>query len=152
MFIGLDPGTTHSAFVHLHKGHVQRYGKIPNEEMLKHVKEDHGHDQLVVEMIASYGLPVGAEVFQTCIWIGRFFQASFVPVHFLFRKDVKMHLCHTMKGVNDAVIRRAIMDRYGSKGAALGSKAAPGPLFGIKSDCWAALAVALTWSDQNRLG
>ncbi len=137
--------------MHLHKGHVQRFGKITNEEMLKHVKVDHGHDQLVIEMIQSFGMAVGAEVFETCRWIGRFQEASFVPVHFLYRKEVKLHLCGNLRA-KDANIRQAIIDRYGGKDRAIGRKATPGPLYGISADVWAAMSVGLTWSDQNKLG
>ncbi len=37
------------------------------------------------------------------------------------------------------------------KDAAIGKKAAPGPLYHVKSHLWAALAVALAWHDQHSL-
>jgi hypothetical protein len=44
------------------------------------------------------------------------------------------------------------MDRYGGKAKAIGTKAAKGPLFGLKQDMWSALAVALTAEEQIRVG
>jgi hypothetical protein len=62
---------------------------------------------------------------------------------------VKLHLCKSTKA-NDASIRQALIDRYGpGKERAIGTKKAPGPLYGVKADVWAALALAVTWHDTR---
>jgi hypothetical protein len=104
---------------------------------------------LAIEMVASYGMPVGREVFETCVWIGRF-QESWrdglrrVPedVRLIYRRDVKLHLCGNSRA-KDANIRQALIDKLGP----VGTKAAPGPLYGVKSHAWAAVAVAVTAFD-----
>ena len=92
-------------------------------------------------MIASYGMAVGREVFETCVWIGRFKQAFRAPemVRLVYRKDVKMHICGTPRA-KDANIRQALIDILGPQG----SKKAPGPTYGVASHAWAALGVAVT--------
>jgi hypothetical protein len=95
---------------------------------------------VAIEMIASYGMPVGAEVFDTCTWIGRFEEAyvhSDLTARY-FRKDIKAHLCGTTKA-KDANVRQALIDLLGPPGV----KKAPGPTYGIKSHLWAALALAI---------
>lgn len=75
-------------------------------------------EEVVIEMIASYGMPVGESVFQTCVWIGRFVQiADFyqIPVRYVYRKDEKMNICHSMKA-KDSNIRQALIDRFGPVG------------------------------------
>lgn len=100
---------------------------------------------LAIEKIASYGMPVGAEVFDTCIWIGRFVQAASDIRHRLItRQAVKVHLCNSVKA-KDSNIRQALIDRFGP----VGTKAKPGALYGVKSHAWAALAVAVTAHDDN---
>lgn len=50
-------------------------------------------DKLVIEMIASYGMPVGKEVFETCVWIGRFVELAKIQnidVEYIYRKDKKI--------------------------------------------------------------
>ena len=146
--LAIDPGTTHSGWVSYDSGRVADFGKWENEDMLERVREDTG-DYIAIEMIASYGMPVGAEVFETCVWIGRFIQAwsdrrgwaDTEPI-IVYRKDVKMHLCGTTKA-KDGNIRQAIIDIYGGKDKAIGKKASPGPLYGIAGDVWAAVGVAL---------
>lgn len=109
-----------------------------------------------IEKVESFGMAVGRSVFDTVHWAGRFhqavaarcmeipaFDAVLVP-----RKDVKLHLCGSMRA-KDTNIRQAILDRFGGKEAAIGLKATPGPLYGIKSHSWAALALALTVWDQS---
>jgi hypothetical protein len=103
------------------------------------------YDVLAVEMIASYGMPVGAEVFQTCVWIGRFLECGAATEQLVYRKEVKMHLCGTTRA-NDGNVRQALLDLYGGKERALGRKATPGPLYGISGDEWAALGVAVTYA------
>ena len=99
---------------------------------------------IAIEMIASYGMAVGKEVFETCVWIGRFVQAAGVDrVRLVYRKDVKLHLCGSPRA-KDANIRQALIDRWGGKAEAVGTVKRPGPLYGVKSHAWAALAVAVT--------
>jgi hypothetical protein len=95
---------------------------------------------VAIEMIASYGMPVGAEVFDTCTWIGRFEEAyvhSDLTARY-FRKDIKLHLCGTTKA-KDSNVRQALIDLLGPAG----TKKDPGPTYGIKRDMWAALALAI---------
>jgi hypothetical protein len=107
-----------------------------------------------IEMVASYGMPVGREVFETVLWTGRFDQQWLLGVcsagqraELVYRKDVKMHLCASARA-NDATIRQALIDRYGpGKEKAIGRKNSRGPLYGLTGDCWAALAVAVTVAD-----
>lgn len=124
---------------------------LDNGEALRQVEADpSGH--LAIEMIASYGMAVGSEVFDTCIWIGRFIQAWNGPYTQVFRKDVKMHLCGQTKA-KDANVRQALIDRFGpGKDKAIGTKKNPGPLYGISGDIWAALAVAVTHYDKTKDG
>lgn len=147
--LAVDPGTTHSAWVFLVGGVPISHGKQPNEEVLAKLKASPlGDELLAVEAVASYGMPVGAEVFETVFWTGRFVQAYDGPHVRVYRREVKLHLCASVKA-NDASIRCAILDRFGGKEAAIGRKASPGPLWGIKADVWAALAVGLTVWDRE---
>ena len=67
-----------------------------------------------------------------------FFDASLV-----YREDVKLHLCGSPRA-KDANIRQALIDRWGGKAEAVGTVKKPGPLYGVKSHAWSALAVAVT--------
>jgi hypothetical protein len=106
----------------------------------------------VIEQIAGMGMAVGQEVFETCVWSGRFWQAMEergMQVARLPRREVKLHLCGSCRA-KDANVRQALIDRYGGKEKAIGNKANPGPLRGISADVWAALAVGVTYLDGVR--
>ena len=60
------------------------------------------------------------------------------------RRAVKLALCGDSRA-KDANIRQALIDRFGGS-AAIGRKAAPGPLYGISRDVWSALAIAVTYT------
>ncbi|WDI91942.1 hypothetical protein JH280_11390 [Xanthomonas campestris] len=141
--LAIDPGTEESGWVILWDGRVLASGIAANESMLHQLRmEGYGDiDTLAIEMIASYGMPVGREVFETCVWVGRYQQAWRSPeaVQLVYRRDVKLHLCGNAKA-KDANIRQALLDLIGPQG----TKRAPGPTYGVKSHAWAALGVAAT--------
>lgn len=159
LWLGLDPGPEQTALVAYDaaKDRPQTWMKFPNETILGQL----GHPyyprdptpHLAIEMVASYGMPVGREVFETCVWAGRFIErwlSQFGPfraehsVRPLYRRDVKLHLCGSQRA-KDSNVRQALIDRYGpGRDKAVGRKASPGPLYGMKADCWQALAVAIT--------
>jgi hypothetical protein len=150
MILAIDPGNIKSAWI-LYNSDSQEpivnMGIQENESLLKKFFEeefDKGYiDEVVIEMIASYGMPVGAAVFETCVWIGRFAQLFYgLPVTLLYRKDIKLHLCGSARA-KDGNIRQALLDRLGPQG----TKKNKGPLYGVHSDIFAALAVAVTFAD-----
>ena len=152
--VAIDPGTTESAYVVLDGEKLVEFGKIENQALLERIPFLRIMDEhLAIEMIASQGMPVGAETFETCLWIGRFVQAWITPKHapyaFVYRRDVKLHVCGSLKA-KDGNIRAALIDRWGGKDKAIGRKKSPGPLHGVSEDVWQALAVAVTWADQRK--
>jgi hypothetical protein len=143
--VGVDPGTDKSAFAIFDGRQVISHGIYENEHFLSHGLWSRRH--VFCEMIASYGMAVGASVFETCVWIGRFVETAAVSggyVTRVFRKDIKLHLCQSPRA-KDGNVRQALIDRLGPQG----TKKAPGPTYGIKSHEWAALAVAVYGWDQT---
>lgn len=106
---------------------------------------------VAMEWITSYGMAVGASVFETCFWAGRIAEAlGGDDVQRIARANVKLHLCGSRRA-KDTNIRQALVDRFGGvagKRAAIGLKKSPGPLYGTRQHMWAALAVAITAWDQ----
>lgn len=151
--IGIDPGPTHSAYVIYDGERVIELGKPDNDCLLECIREDSFSplpSALVIEQIAAMGMAVGAEVFETVFWSGRFAEAFIGPWHRVKRHEVKMHLCGNMRA-KDANIRTSLIDRFGpGKDKAVGVKKSPGPLYGVSKDVWSALAVAVTWFDTKR--
>ena len=144
--LALDPGTTQSGWCTYHDGRVIDSGVDDNHALLSLLKESYFVDDVAIEMIASYGMAVGKEVFETCVWIGRFMQAFEGRVSLIYRRDVKLHLCGNVRA-KDTNVRQALLDKVGPQG----TKAAPGPTYGIKSHAWAALAVAVTFSETVKV-
>lgn len=153
MVLAIDPGPTESAFVWLNGETVGEYGQLPNQLLLDRMRDwsvVHRHEYLAIEMVASFGMPVGREVFDTCVWIGRYIQAWPGPHELVYRKAVVTHLCGSARA-KDANVRQALIDRYGpGKQAAIGTIKKQGPLYGITADCWSALAVGVTYADQRK--
>ena len=159
LLYAVDPGTTQSALVVVCRGgpfgiEVLSARTMLNAVLLQRLSSvgdwiAREPASLVIEQIASFGMPVGAEVFTTVWWTGRFYEAwpGHSSRHMLPRSAVKLHLCQTMRA-KDAHIRQSLLDRFGGS-TAIGKKASPGPLYGLKSHQFAAFAVAVTWLDQH---
>lgn len=147
--LGIDPGPSESAWVLWDGAAIIDHGKIPNHEMtgsfFTRIGVGTGGAAVAIEMIQSFGMAVGAEVFETCVFVGRLMERASMAggadlrLRRVFRKDVKMHLCQSMRA-KDPNIRQALIDKVGPPG----SKKVPGPTYGISGDCWSALAVAVT--------
>jgi hypothetical protein len=143
--IGIDPGPERSAFVEFDGSRTYRHGITPNGTLFG-MDDLFESPRVYCEMIASYGMAVGASVFETCVFIG-WLECKAAQhggkVNRVFRKDVKLHLCNSARA-KDANVRQALIDRLGPQG----TKKEPGPTYGIKSHEWAALAVAVYGWDQ----
>jgi hypothetical protein len=146
--IAIDPGTKHSAYVFINTENLRplEFGKIPNRDLINILK-NYPSKKAAVEMVASYGMSVGAEVFETCVWIGMFtreLELAGMSVDYIYRKDVKINICGSMKA-SDANIRTALIDRFGP----VGVKKSQGWFYGFHSDIWSAYAVGVTYLDKT---
>ncbi len=147
MIVAIDPGNEQSAYVWLDSElRPVRAGIEENHEVVYMLQSELEWDStMVIEMVSSYGMPVGESVFETVFWIGRFWQAAEDAGKRakIYRKDVKMNLCQSMRA-KDSNIRQALIDRFG----VVGTKKKQGWFYGFKKDMWAAYAVGVTYHDM----
>jgi hypothetical protein len=161
--LAIDPGNTESAFALIDATtcHPIEFAKLPNEQLLERIypytlRAPLLGDHLAIEMVASYGMAVGAEVFETCVWIGRY-QQAYVDGYgrepdLVKRHPVKLHHCHSAKA-KDSNIVQALVDRFapGQPNKGKGTKAAPGWFYGFAADVWQAYALAVYVADTTAL-
>lgn len=143
MIYGIDPGTAKSAIVAWTGKRIHFSRIMDNDALLAMIRrsgEALRGSVVAVESIASYGMAVGKEVFETCELCGRIREAAEnhgAVVRKVYRREVKIFYCGTMKA-KDANVSQALRDKLGQ----VGTKGEPGPLYGIASHLWSALAVA----------
>lgn len=147
--LSIDPGTHDSAYVVWTDGVIFAAGIESNETLLrmlqfKEICDLTDNDACAIEMFASYGMAVGKEVFETCVWIGRFFEHCHPAPQLIYRRDVKLHHCGSPRA-KDGNIRQALIDKYGAPGV----KKNPGVTYGLKSHLWAAFALATFISETS---
>tara|TARA_R100000322_G_scaffold109271_1_gene69806 strand:+ start:339 stop:899 length:561 start_codon:yes stop_codon:yes gene_type:complete len=156
---------------------VEYHAILPNDAMLRIIEEHYSH--VVIEDITNMGMPVGRDVFETVRWTGRFQQVAESKggkVDYIPRTRIKINLCGTARA-KDPNVRQALIDRFGGDQKAIGGKKCRdckgktwkgrnhdpcetckttgwdtpiGPLYGISSHVWSALAVAVTYIDEQR--
>lgn len=154
----IDPGNVQSAYCVIDAETLRPldFGKVPNEELRGYIRDFRfdEDDRAAVEMIQSYGMVVGKEVFYTAVWIGRFTECLdrklYRPVDMIFRKDEKVHICRDSRA-KDANIRRALIDRFAQHDLknGKGTKKNPDWFYGFSADMWAAYAVGLTYIETR---
>jgi len=169
--IGIDPGQDKSGYVVYDSvaEMVEYAGHLDNGLVLNSLRGCYSEyfpfceDMVTIEGIEPMGLNVGKSVFETCVWIGRFQEAwenrSDRKALIISRGDEKIVLCGSKtfidpktekrRSVTNSHIRRSLLDKFPAKGGGrvpqIGTKANPGPLYGISGDhCWSALAVIIT--------
>lgn len=154
--LALDPGTAYTGYCLLSPElRPIKFGKESNDDVMR-VSLDilstitFKPCIVVIERVASYGMAVGSEVFETCEWIGRYTQElqRYASIEYVYRKDEKLMICGSTHA-NDATIKRALADRfaYGQSNYGKGTKKEPGFFYGFKADIWSAFAVGVTYHD-----
>lgn len=157
MIFAIDPGNIESAYVLIDDNLKPiKFAKVENNKVFPEIQEalELCNTPIVIERIASYGMAVGASVFDTCIWIGRFTEyAGEKNVKYIYRKDEKMNICHSMKA-KDSNIRVALIDRFAKHDFknGKGTKKNKDWFYGFAKDMWAAYAVAITYNDMYLKG
>lgn len=159
--LAIDPGPVESAWCVIDSEYREptRFAKEPNDVIRRHILVGNYEleaDKVAVEMVASYGMAVGREVFETCVWIGRLseaIRASWWPnsdPELVYRRDIKLHHCGSARA-KDTNVRQALVDRFapGQPNHGKGTKAEPGWFYGFRADVWQAYALAVYVADQS---
>ncbi|MGC4017516.1 MAG: hypothetical protein QM755_23825 [Luteolibacter sp.] len=136
--LAIDPGNEQSGYALVVDGAIQSAGVMVNSEILR-LTTVSTPDVLAIEWIQSMGMAVGKEVFETCLWAGRFVQASghVRTIRLVPRGALKLHHCGSARA-KDPNIVQSLKDKYGDRG----TKAKPGYFYGVSSHAWQAFAVA----------
>lgn len=159
--IGIDTGSKTSGWLQMRISDGSIIWSYPAHEnailLLDLCEFNPDRSVLVIEDIKLWR-GCGESVKQTVEMIGRCDQAWPRTMHRIYRKDVKKALaralavkygpCGTV--INDKSVRLAMIalysgQLYGGKAKAIGTKDKPGPLYGVTSHAWAALALAYVY-------
>ena len=158
--VGVDPGPVTSGVVRLHSVddglpvHVAAaHDAADRADLAYRVAGHNGRTLVAIEGLTSYGSIVGATTWETAYVVGyvqRLAEEIGAECVVLTRPDVALALAGSRRAT-DAQIHEACRDIYRKAGLACGggaepcrgTKAQPGPLYGVRSHAWDALAVAL---------
>lgn len=157
MILAIDPGNTESAYCLIEEDTYKpiEFGKVNNNDLiikLTSIIEHYNIYALAIEMVASYGMPVGKEVFETCVWIGRFYENTIRyvgDIEYIYRKEVTTNLCNSVRA-KDSNVRQALIDRFAKHDFKNGKgvKKNPDWFYGFKADVWSSYAVGVTYLDK----
>lgn len=157
LIIAIDPGNEQSAYVLINSDYRPLYfDKADNKEVeawLHRAFIERNIDEVVIEMVASYGMAVGASVFDTCVEIGRLqliAEQHQIPVRLVKRKEYVTELCGSSRA-KDANVIQYLIDRFApsTPNRGKGTKKAPGWFYGFKADIWQACAIGVWGVDTH---
>lgn len=155
IIFAIDPGCAQSAYCMMDRDAVpMHFDKVPNEDLILILRNyAKSLTAVVIERVASYGMPVGREVFETCEWIGRYTQVATdlkLPVEYVFRQEEKLAICKSTKAT-DATIRKALIDRFAKHDFRTGKGCSSSPdfFYGFKADIWTAFATGISWLSRK---
>ena len=151
ILLGLDPGPDHSGLVVYDCNNApyvvtaQARVRWPDmRTLIRSIEPD-----IVVCERTTAG-PPSISVVRTTEVVGRvmeFCESINQRFELLPRRDVLSALGVSARGAKDAIVRQALIELHGgSQAAALGDKRAPGPLYGVTSHAWSALALCVTFN------
>lgn len=156
IYWGIDPGPSHCGVAYIRNG--KPHGTIiPTSQLTDPylpfpVNEINGEFyspdkvRVGIEMPVGMGQVIGGEVLETAFVVGQIYSclSQIARISRYGRKEIKRYFGVTGKG-SDSQIRSAMIKRWGEPG----TKANPGPTYGITGDAWAALAVATCVYDKE---
>ena len=180
-FLAIDPGNTKTGWFRFRDNpdsefglDVGGFGIDSNEDVRARIRSQAWaprRTRLLIETPKPRGMPTSGEEMETLIHIGRFIQEwsrMGGRYSFVFRGDVKLHLCNSTRA-KDGNVNQAIRDHFGGdqkpvkcpgcKGKGwrgLGRpvcddckgrkfETLPGPIFGATSHVYPAIGVGLWW-------
>ena len=158
MLFAIDPGPIESAYVKINEAYAPLdFGKIHNLDLKRKLydAESVHLDHVAMEMVSSYGMAVGADIFETCVWIGRFSEIVEhnlgIETELIYRRAVKIHFCGSAKA-KDPNVAQALIDRFApmEPNRGKGTKINPGWFYGFRADIWQAYALAVYAADQRK--
>lgn len=155
MILAIDPGPTTCGFV-IYDPHTQRVSSAHAELSWPDVRRrlaDHLLTSALVVCERIQAGPPSSDVVLTTEVVGRVIEwcdSTRMPLELLYRRDALAALGISAKGPKDPLVRAALIELHGgTKQQAVGNRFNRGPLYGVSSHAWAALALAVTSNLRN---
>lgn len=161
LILAIDPGPEKSSWVCWQAGEervVAGDDQRENADLAKHLKAQlrglsvwaPDAERLVIERpVVLGGKAPTAALMETSRWAGVFEGAWPGEVDRLTYHRVRAHLTRC-GSANEAAVREALISRFAPSGygpQGKGTKANPGPFYGVAGHMWSAVAVAVAWWD-----
>ena len=163
LILGIDPGTTTSGVVFYcteSRAVLASASALTADEVIRWIRggtpTPYLHHRVIIEQVMSQGQS-GNDLLRTAEASARFWQVADdvdcldLPPVYMPRREVCSALAISGGG-KDGQIREAMIELHGgSKVAAVGSKKAPGPLYGVTGHAWQALGLVRGWMAREAI-